>query len=96
MDLGIEQIERRILDLSGYMEDKLIQAGAKVLSPREESKRSAIICFTAGDVTKLHQHLLEKRIITTLRRDAIRASLGIYNTHEEIDILAAAVKAFLA
>jgi selenocysteine lyase/cysteine desulfurase len=96
MDLGIEAIERRILDLSGYLEDKLIQAGAKVLSPREESKRSAIICFTAGDVTKLHKHLLEKRIITTLRRDAIRASLGIYNTHEEIDILAAAVNEFLA
>jgi selenocysteine lyase/cysteine desulfurase len=96
MAIGIGQIERRILDLSGYLQEKLLQAGARVLSPREESKRSAIICFTAGDVGQLHKHLLEKRIITTLRRDSIRVSVGIYNSEEEIDTLAAAVEQFLA
>jgi selenocysteine lyase/cysteine desulfurase len=62
----------------------------------EASKRSAIICFTAGDVAQLHKRLTEKRIITTLRRDSIRASLGIYNSEQDIDALAAAIKEFLA
>ena len=95
MAIGIDHIERRILDLSGYLEEKLFQAGAKVLSPHEESKRSAIICFTAGDVGQLHKRLMERRIITTLRRDSIRVSLGIFNNEEEIDTLAAAVREFL-
>jgi len=95
MAIGMDQIERRILNLSGYLEEELLHAGAEVLSPRAESKRSAIICFTAGDVEQLHKRLMERRIITTLRRDSIRVSLGIYNSEEEIETLAAAVREFL-
>ena len=96
MSIGIDKIEGRILELSDYLADKLIQAGAKVLSPREAARRSSIVCFTAGDVSLLHKRLLEKKIITTLRRDSIRVSLGIYNNETDIEDLAAAVKEHLA
>ncbi len=92
--LGMDRVERRILELSGYLTRQLEAAGIEVLSPREESRRSAIVCFRAGDPAGLHKWLLERKVITTCRRDSLRVSLGIYNTEDEIDAFVKLVRQF--
>jgi len=94
--LGMDRVERRILELSGYLTRQLEAAGIEVLSPREEPRRSAIVCFRAGDPAGLHKWLLERKVITTCRRDSLRVSLGIYNTEDEIDALVKLVRQYHA
>jgi selenocysteine lyase/cysteine desulfurase len=39
------------------------------------------------DPARLHAWLLDRKVITTCRRDSLRLSLGIYNTETEVDTL---------
>jgi selenocysteine lyase/cysteine desulfurase len=94
--IGMPAIERRILDLSGYLTGKLEQGGFPVLSPREEARRSAIVCFKVTDPARLHAWLMDRKVVTTCRRDSLRVSLGIYNTEEEIDAFVGLVKHYHA
>jgi selenocysteine lyase/cysteine desulfurase len=47
-----------------------------------------------ADPARLHAWLLERKVITTCRRDSLRLSLGIYNTETEIDTFIDLLKAF--
>lgn len=94
--IGMPAIERRILDLSGYLTTKLEAAGFQVLSPREAERRSAIVCFKVAEPARLHAWLTDRKVITTCRRDSLRISLGIYNTEEEIDALVTLVRQYRA
>ena len=85
LDLGMAQIERRMLELSGYLTERLLAAGFEVLSPREVHRRSAIVCVRVAEPARVHAWLLTRKAITTCRRDSLRLSLGIYNTEAEID-----------
>jgi cysteine desulfurase/selenocysteine lyase len=93
LDLGMARIERRMLELSGYLTERLSAEGFEVLSPREENRRSAIVCVRVADPTRVHAWLLERKVITTCRRDSLRLSLGIYNTETEIDAFLDLLKA---
>jgi cysteine desulfurase/selenocysteine lyase len=93
LDLGMARIERRMLELSGYLTERLSAEGFEVLSPREENRRSAIACVRVADPTRVHAWLLERKVITTCRRDSLRLSLGIYNTETEIDAFLDLLKA---
>jgi len=94
LSIGMDKIQKRILELSGYLTSLLTRAGITVLSPQEESRRSAIVCFRANDPAGLHRWLLEHKAITTCRRDSLRASLGIYNTEREIEAFVELVKRY--
>jgi selenocysteine lyase/cysteine desulfurase len=85
LNLGMENVENRILELNSYLIAKLVQAGFPVVSPHTGPLRSAIVCFEAADARALHGFLMENKAITTLRRDTIRISLGIYNNESDID-----------
>jgi cysteine desulfurase/selenocysteine lyase len=93
LDLGMARIERRMLELSGYLTERLSAEGFEVLSPREENRRSAIVCVRVADPARVHAWLLERKVITTCRRDSLRLSLGIYNTETEIDAFLDLLKA---
>ncbi len=96
LDLGMARIERRILELSGYLTDRLLAAGFEVLSPREAHRRSAIVCVRVAEPARLHAWLLARKVITTCRRDSLRLSLGIYNSEEEIDTFVKLVRQYPA
>lgn len=96
LDLGMARVERRMLELSRYLTERLSTEGFEVLSPREENRRSAIVCVRVADPKRLHAWLLERKVITTCRRDSLRLSLGIYNTETEIDTFLDLLKAWPA
>ncbi len=84
--LGMNQVEARLLSLHEYLSNWLQEAGFAVISPGTESLRSAILCFRAENAHDLHSYLMENKVITTVRRDMIRVSLGIYNNEADIDL----------
>ena len=88
-EIGVENIHKRILTLTGAIIAGLKEKNIKILSPVENiSERSAIIIFTMGSFEKnkaLYEKLLSKNIIVTLRGKVIRVSPSFYNTIEEID-----------
>ena len=94
LGIGMPMIERRMLELSGYLTERLSTAGFEVLSPREAHRRSAIVCVRVAEPTRLHAWLLERKVITTCRRDSLRLSLGIYNTEAEIDTFIALLQTY--
>jgi len=94
LDIGMPTIERRMLELSGYLTERLSTAGFEVLSPREAHRRSAIVCVRVAEPARVHAWLLDRKVITTCRRDSLRLSLGIYNTEAEIDAFTDLLKAY--
>lgn len=90
--LGMENVESRILEVYSYLVKKLDKLKVEIVSPKEGKLRSAILCFKVNNPRGLHEFLMKKNIINTLRRDMIRVSLGIYNNKEDIDKLSSIIE----
>jgi selenocysteine lyase/cysteine desulfurase len=93
--IGIKQIEKRILGLTDYLIDKLVNIDIEILSPVAEKKyRSGIIVFKPKKenpsqiVMKLQK---SNRIIVSARGKGIRVSPHFYNNEEDIDNLISAL-----
>jgi cysteine desulfurase / selenocysteine lyase len=93
--IGIKQIEKRILGLTNYLIDKLVNIDIEILSPVAEKKyRSGIIVFKPKKenpsqiVMKLHKM---NQIIVSARGKGIRVSPHFYNNEEDIDNLISAL-----
>jgi selenocysteine lyase/cysteine desulfurase len=91
--LGIEDVERRILDTTDHLCRLLEARGAKVLSPRGEGEKSGIVTFTlpgwSGE--SLCTRLLRRRILTVPRQGGVRVSPHFYNTRDDMERLVAAL-----
>ncbi|MGI6574946.1 MAG: aminotransferase class V-fold PLP-dependent enzyme [bacterium] len=93
--IGINIIKKRVLELSGYLSERLTALGVELLSPTEELYRSGIVCFRTADTAGLYRWLQQNKVIVSYRRDSIRASLHFYNTKEEIDRFLQLIRDFL-
>lgn len=94
--IGIKQIERRILDITDYLIDKLQSLNLEILSPIEDEKyRSGIIVFKPKKrrpidiVTELEKR---NKIIVSARGKGIRVSPHFYNNEDDIDKLVSVLK----
>lgn len=91
LDLGREKTEKYLLEITGDFYDKLVEKGAKVITPREDLRRAAIVTFDAkstgwDDAEKLRRHLESKKIIVAVRMGMVRVSPHFYNTPDELDL----------
>jgi len=87
-EIGLENIERNIINNTSYLIDKLKNINAiQLLTPVEEKQRAGIVTFrvTGQDMAKLHRKLLENNIICAHRLGGIRLSPHFYNSHAQID-----------
>lgn len=83
--IGMQVVEERILEINSYLIQELLRLGVKVASPISGPSRTAIVCFEAKNARRLYEYLTEHRAITTLRKEMIRISLGIYNDTSDVD-----------
>lgn len=91
--IGIEQIEKRILYLTGYLVQKLKEFKVEIISPLEEEKgRSGIIVFKERNAQEIVRKLERRRIMVSARGDGIRVSPHFYNNENDIDRLASELK----
>jgi len=85
LDFGIENVEKRIKKLDGYLIEKLLENGYEIRTPLNEEEHHAIINFKVKDPSKVLKFLSKNGIIVSQRVGGIRVSPHFYNTEEEID-----------
>ena len=92
-EIGIDEIEQRVLHLTDELVQGLVDGGAELLSPRDEGQASGIVAFRVRDeapvatVKRLHQ----AGISAAARRGMVRASPHFYNDSEDLQRLLAAL-----
>ena len=59
--------------------------GVRVLSPRAEAHRSAIVCLAPAKPVEAYHALKRAHVVCSLREGAIRLSPHLYNTTEEME-----------
>lgn len=87
--IGPDHIEQRVLSLSAQLEERLrALADVEILH-----RHSPIIAahFPGVDPADLVRRLKEHRILASARHGCLRLSMHLYNTEEDIDVLADAL-----
>lgn len=84
--IGMKNIEKRDMELSQYLWDRLSDSGAKMYTPR--GTRSPIVSFYAEGAAELAATLMSQKVKVTGREahgGHIRVSPHFYNTEDDID-----------
>jgi len=92
-EVGIEEIEKRILALTRHLIAGLDERGCELFTPREDQRRLGIVSFRDPNEpsAQLFSRLLERKIIAAHRRGWVRISPHFYNTEEQMDAVLAAL-----
>jgi selenocysteine lyase/cysteine desulfurase len=87
LDTGIENVRDRVLELTGYLCDRVRSAGADVFSSRVPGEESGIVSLlTPGrDPKELMRRCKAAAIVVNVRAGRLRVSPHAYNTVGEID-----------
>jgi len=96
LEIGLEVIERRVLELAEKTREVLRRAGAQVLSDVLPHHDSPIVCarFEGRDASVLAAELKAKhRVLVAARHGNLRVSPHFYNNEEDLDRLASALRA---
>jgi selenocysteine lyase/cysteine desulfurase len=87
-EIGIENIQGRVLDLNRFLTSRLVENGWKVLSPTQrEDSRSAetlVACDKPGEIVR---HLLRRSVIVTEKPEGIRVATHFFNIESDIERL---------
>jgi cysteine desulfurase/selenocysteine lyase len=85
LEIGMANVERRILALTDTLEEGLSSRGYRITSPREGGERSGILCFRhpKKETEALYERLSAARVVVSLRTGAIRLAPHFYNTERE-------------
>ena len=87
LEVGIDEIEKRVIGLTGYLVERLKEEGFKLQTPNIVERRSGIVNFFVNDPRGKVEKLEQKGIIVSARMNGIRVSPHFYNTEEELDRL---------
>jgi selenocysteine lyase/cysteine desulfurase len=84
-EVGIENIEGRVLDLGDLIIREAENRGYAVLTPKAREERGGNITFSGTfDPAKMRDALREKGVMVNARGGGLRVSPHFYNTEEEI------------
>lgn len=83
-EFGLEQMTRNVLELSGYLHDRLTSRGINVITPKDASQRAGIITFEFENAEETHERLMKQDVVISLRVGRLRVSPHFYNTEEEL------------
>jgi len=93
-ELGQQNIRDHIYGLTEQLLSGLERLPVTIVTPRARENRSGIVTFSAGsaqDNVRLMNHLLEKRILVSVRYTSnvggVRVSCHFYNSAEDIETL---------
>jgi cysteine desulfurase/selenocysteine lyase len=86
-ELGIGNVEKRILATTDYLCDRLEENGFEIFSSRRDGEKSGIVSFfvKGKNPEKVRESLRRKGIIVSARDGRLRASPHYYNSLEEVD-----------
>jgi len=86
LELGVQNVEARVLALTDLLVDRLKEKGYQIVSSLIPEERSGIVCFRSEkrSSTELCQLLMDNNIIVSDRAQCVRVSPHFYNSEEEI------------
>ncbi|MCQ6559227.1 aminotransferase class V-fold PLP-dependent enzyme [Paenibacillus mendelii] len=88
LKIGVEQIERHILQLGGYMIQRLQESGYTVMTPIEEGSRAGNISFVCENGEETANRLLQEHNVYLWGGDGrLRASVHLFNDSNDVDSL---------
>jgi len=94
LDVGIENIQRRILNLTQTLIDSVKDLGYHLTTPEdEENARSGIVHFLIKKAQDKAKKLRDKGIIVSARSNGLRVAPHFYNTEEEVEQLIQTLRA---
>jgi selenocysteine lyase/cysteine desulfurase len=89
LEVGPEEIERRVLALAARLAEGLVQNGCEIVEPwpRAIAESSGIVSFRKPGISAaaLLRDLSAARVIARTHQDFVRLSPHFYNTEEEVD-----------
>jgi selenocysteine lyase/cysteine desulfurase len=87
LGVGVENLERRVLELTDYLCDRAASAGLEVFSSRAAGEKSGIVSLVKPDVSPedVKKRCRAAGVIVNNRADRIRVSPHAYNAEAEID-----------
>ena len=92
LEIGVDQIERRLYELTDRLAAGLRPRGANLVSPWGEGERSGILVFRLGDdPQRLWAELTRRGFVVRVRSGGIRIAPHFYNNEDDIDRLLAAL-----
>jgi selenocysteine lyase/cysteine desulfurase len=84
-EVGIDNIEERVLGLGDLIIQEAEKRGYTVLTPKTREERGGNITFSGNfDPAKMRDVLREKGIMVNVRGGGLRVSPHFYNKEEEI------------
>jgi selenocysteine lyase/cysteine desulfurase len=95
LDIGIDKLEKRVLELTDHVCERARQAGIDVFSSRQPGEASGIVSLLApGGVAPrdLVRRCRDAGIVINQRAGRLRVSPHVYNTIEEIERLIEVIK----
>lgn len=85
-EVGISNIENRVLTLGELIIREAEKRGFTILSPKARQERGGIVTFSGNfDPMKMRDALREKGIMVSARGGGLRVSPHFYNTEEEVE-----------
>ena len=87
LEIGPKNIERKVLETTDYLIERLLNNGYSLFTCLEPQTRSGIVTFHHNRSAELYEFLKANNIHVSLRSGFIRVSPHFYNTEGDIDCL---------
>src|SRR5712692_964190 len=89
-EIGIGNIEARVLELNRKLTSRLVEEGWQVLSPlQDETARSAETLMAVEKPNQVVRHLLRRGVIVTEKPQGIRVATHFFNNEDDLERLIA-------
>jgi len=87
LEVGVERIRERTLELTTYAIDRAIAEGYDVRTPRDPARRGALVAFEVAESKKVLEALLDAGIIVDERHGALRVCPHFYSSEDDLEAL---------
>lgn len=88
LELGIGNIQARVLQLNQYLTSRLTEEGWRILSPiQNEDSRSAETLIEVAQPAEVVHHLFRRGVIVTEKPEGIRVATHFFNNEDDIEKL---------
>ena len=84
LEIGPAVVERRVLELAGYLSDGLKKKGADIYF---EGSNIVSAGWAGRDVEPMMERLNTERVLVSMRERRLRISAHIYNNEADVDTL---------
>jgi selenocysteine lyase/cysteine desulfurase len=93
LEVGIDRIRARTLELTRYAIERADDAGLTVRTPRADASRGALVAIEVPDSKEVLEKLLARGVIVDERHGALRVCPHFYSSEDDLDALFDALRA---